>query len=440
VVAVALALVVVGTLGGWAYLEESDHSSQTPSILDDGPSFYQALASLNSSVTNESGGPWSIFSVMGIAAQQAYSPSVKGYNSFNASPPVNGCQAVLNGLTMFNGSIPTFNGTFNSGTAPFWQFAYYSSTTAEVLVGTNVLGTPHLFAPFPLSSNCTQAWGDFSLDPTYWADQVYSNSSLPANSPIAARVVWGNVDTGYLDSHQPLVELFTSGPAMLAATQSLPYGILGVDFVSCGLAGFTGYTTDWPAGYGMAYYSGTNKNGSWSGIFNASTNCFLGSTATVAGAVTGSYQLQFVNTSTSSGANTAWVGSTTMVNFASTGGSNYTDMWGLANWMVSLNVTNSTGQLLTPGASGCPDWVSSISDCHANSSGWYVVLLSANGEWLASYGAVAGGGTNWTVPVMAMVSYQHLVVVVPRSWLVSGYVLNVMSSTAYATITGSVSL
>lgn len=437
---VAVTVVAVGVFGGWYFLVEDKSSPPAPTIRDDGPTFYQALAALNSSVSNQTGGPWSIFSVMGIAAEEPYSPSVKGYVAFNASLAVNGCQAALNGLTMFNGTIPPFNGTFNSGTAPFWQFAWYSNTTSQVLVGTDVLGVPRVFPSFSLQNNCTHGWGDFGLDPTRWVNQIYANGSLPADSTMAAQVVWNHVDTGYLDRHQPLAELYTSGPAMLAATQDLPSGILGVDFVSCGLAGFTGYGTGWPAGYGMAYYSGVNRNGSYAGHFNGTTNCFLGNTATVPGAVTGAYELVLSNATASSGSNTTRVNATSLVNFALTGGGLYTDTWGLANWMVGLNVTTPTDQGLPVAAPGCPHWVSSISGCQANASGWYAVLLSASGGWLASYGLTPGGQAGWSVPVTAMVSHQELVVIVPRAWSVAGDTLSVTSTTPYATVTGSIAL
>lgn len=424
VVAVVVVLVVSGIFGGWYWLARA--KSSPAAVRDDGPTFYQALASLNSSVANQSGGPWSIFSVMGIAAQGPYSPSVKGYVSFYASVPVNGCQAALNGLTMFNGSIPIFTGTFNSGTAPFWQFAYYSNVTAEVLVGTNVLGVPHLFSPFPLQSNCTHAWGDFGLDPTYWTSQIYSNASLPPNSPLAARVDWGHVDTGYLDRHQPLVELFTSGPAMLASTQDLPYGRLGVDFVACGLVGV--------AGYGLIYYSGVNKNGSYPGGpgFNASENCAVGNSGTISG----TYQVLFSNVTASSAANSTWTDASTTVDFALNGGGEYHNMWGLANWMASFYLTSSWGAPLPAGSSGCPTWVPSVTDCLANSSGWYVVLLSEGGEWLDSYGATANG-TGWSVPVTAMVSFQQLVIVFPSSWSPSEDVFSVASTVSVYSIEGS---
>lgn len=437
-VVIALFLVVSVSFGGWYLVERVLPSLLSSSVRDDGPTFYQALASLNSSVVNESGGPWSIFSVMGIAAQEPYSPSVKGYVVINASLPVNGCQAALNGLTMFNGSIPIFTGTFNSGTAPFWQFAYYSAATSEVLVGTNVLGTAHLFSPFPLQSNCTHGWGDFELDPSEWTAQIYSNSSLPPNSPIAARLVWNNIDTGYLDRHLPLVELFTSGPAMLAATQDLPYGRLGVDFVSCGIAGFTGYKTDWAAGYGMAYYSGVNKNGSYPGgpPFNSSTNCYLGNAPTIPDAVTGAYQFLLSNVTASTATDITRITASTAVNFALTGGGEYYDTWGLANWMTSWNLTTPSNTRLPLGMPACASWVPSVEDCVANSSGWYAVLLSASGEWINSYGVLPNGTVGWSQQVTVLVSHQQLVIVAPGSLRIGGDLLTVASTVAGATVSG----
>jgi hypothetical protein len=440
VIVLALVVIVAGSLGAWYYVSTHGPSSSAGRVVADGPTFYQALESLNSSVTNESGGPWSIFSVMGIAARAPYSPSVKGYVSFNASLPVNGCQAALNGPSMFNGSIPIFTGTFNSGTAPFWQFAYYSNATSEVLVGTDTLGSPHLFSPFPLQSNCTHAWGDFILDPSSWAGQIYNNSSLPPNSPTAARIVWSNVDTGYLDRHQPLVELFTSGPAMLAATQDLPSGVFGVDFVSCGLAGFTGYETDWARGYGMAYYSGVDKSGQYSGAFNTTTNCFLGNTPTVLGAVTGSYQLLFSSATTFTATDTTWFTAPTAVNFALTSGGEYYDMWGLASWMTNWNLTTPSDSRLPLGMPACTSWVPAVEDCVANSSGWYVVVLSTGGEWINSYGELSNGTAGWSEQVTALVSHQQLVIVAPSSWDLAGDELAVSSTVTVCTVDGSVAL
>ena len=225
---------------------------------------------------------------------------------------------------------------------------------------------------------------------------------------------------------------------MLSATQDIPDGSLGVDFVSCGLAGFTGYGTDWAAGYGLAYYSGVNKNGSYAGVFNATTSCFLGNTPTVPGAVTGAYRLQFANVSTSTESGTTWISTSSAVNFALTSGGDYYDMWGLANWMVNLSVTTPMGQRLALAPSECPDWVSPVSACQADGSGWYAVLLSENGEWLASYGVTSDGTAGWTVPVTAMVSHQRLVAVIPGSWSITGDSLNVTSTTSYATVSASV--
>ena len=427
-------VIAAGTAGAgyWAFTRSAAGSA----VRSDGPNFYQALASLNASVANESGGPWTLFSFVGIAAQAPYSPNVKGYINFNASVPINGCQAALNGLTMFNGTLPEFTGTFNSGTAPFWQFAYYSNVSSEVLVGTSVLGTPRVFAPFPMGSACTTAWGDFASNPEKWAGQILENGALPVNSPTAASVVWSNVDAGYLERSAPLTEVFTSGPAMFAATQDLPYGVMGVDFLGCGVLGVTGY--------GVAYYSGTTRSGEYSGGLNASTNCAL-QAPSYPGSDTGVYQLAFPNVSVTTESSTTWVTAPIEVNAVARNPTNgtldqsETDMWGLANWWMGLKLTSSSGQLLPRGASECTAWVASVARCGANSSGWYVVQLSSQGSWQNSYGLTANG-SGWAAPVTAVVSHQELVVVLPSSWQSGGDSLNITSTSLEYEIQGSIDL
>jgi hypothetical protein len=421
ILAVVSALLVAGVVTGWYEIRTVAPASKSSLVRDDGPNLYQALAGLNSTVTGQTGGPWNLFSYMGIAAQQPYSSNVKGYVAENASTPIIGCQAALNGLTMFNGTIPTFNGTFNSGTAPFWQFAFYSNTSKEVLVGTSVLGTPRLYPPFPLQSNCTHAWSDFGTDPSEWTGQIETNGSLPVNSPTAAEVVWNNIDTEFVNSNTPLVELFTSGPAMISATQDLPWGIVGVDFVGCGQIGITGY--------GLAYYSGTTRGGQYAGQFNATTNCELTSEQ-------GSYQVQFTNPIESAGSNVLWALTTMFVNATETGYGTLPDEWGLANWKLNFTLSTGTGTDLPMGTPVCSAWVSSTTDCGANDTGWYLVLLSGSGKWLDSYGST-GSGLAWTVPVVAVVSHEQLLIVVPGSWGLSGDSLRVDSTLSTMTASGS---
>ncbi|MCI4348301.1 MAG: hypothetical protein L3J97_06775, partial [Thermoplasmata archaeon] len=118
---------------------------------------------------------------------------------------------------------------------------------------------------------------------------------------------------------------------------------------------------------------------------------------------------------------------------------NFFDGWGLANWMTSLNLTAPSGSPLPLATPSCKEWVSSVASCLANVTGWYAVLLSSSGEWLASYG-LSGTGAGWAVPVLALVSHQQIVIVLPNSWGFSGDTLNVVGTVSTSRVSGSLGL
>src|SRR5579863_6940900 len=67
--AIAASIIVGGAAGGWILTQNHGVKGAAPLIRADGPTLYQALAALNGSVEGTAGGPWSLFSVFGIAAQ-----------------------------------------------------------------------------------------------------------------------------------------------------------------------------------------------------------------------------------------------------------------------------------------------------------------------------------------------------------------------------------
>jgi hypothetical protein len=431
VVGVALAVVLAGGLGGWYFLVHPPSGPSGPQTKMDGPTFYQVLSSVNGSVSNASGGPWSLVSVIGVASPIPFSPNVAGYLVLNVS--VNACQQQFNGLTLWNGSLPVFDGTFNSGTAPFWQLGYYSESSQEMLVATSVWGETRVYSPMPISSNCTYSWTTLRYDPSSWVNQIYSNGTLPVDSSVAAQLAWNNLDQHWITANAPLAEVFALGPGMMTGTGDVRDGNWEVYFMGCGLAGYTGIRP--------IYAAGVSRGGEWGGALNGTRNC---ATLYSEGPKIdrGEYQFLFSGSTFSTVATTTWVNTPFQVGIAPPNGTvnGYYDGWGVADWMISINLTTSSGQLLPVGSSGCSVWVQSFSDCEANSSGWFVVLLSAGGEWQASYGATAHGGTGWLVPVTAVVSHQSIVVVVPASWSVTGDRLGITSTVPECVINGALSL
>lgn len=428
VVAIAVVMVIAGGLG--TYLLIVHPRSIGSGVVDDGPTFYQVLSEVNSSVQSTLGGPWSLFSVIGLEAQIPFSPNVRGYPALNLS--VNSCQQLINGVTVWNGSVPVFHGTFNSGTAPFWQLGYYSNVTKSVLIATSISGLSHVYPPIPLASGCVHAWTDFPSSPEFWATQIYSNNSLPVDSPIAAAVAWKNIDRNWIEENQPLVEVFSLGPALFTATGNEYGGSWGDYFMGCGLADVSGIHT--------LYAAEVSRSGGWEGASNGTTNCAILKSSGPA-VDRGLYELVFLGATPSNGSETVWLTSSFQVALAYLNGTIYAyDGWGLANWMTSWNLLTSWALPLPLGTSTCGAWVASIADCPANSSGWFAVVLSATGEWVNSYGVLPNGTIGWSEPVTALVSHQQLVVVVPSSWNLTDDVLSVNSTVTTSAVLGWLTL
>jgi len=428
VVGIIAGLVVAGGFGAWFFVIAPALNNAPSGPEGDGPTFYDVVRSANSTVENTTGGPWSLFSVYGIAAQVPFSMNVWGYPSQNVT--VNACMAQFNGLTTWNGTPPVFHGSFDSGTAPFWQLGYYSVATQEILVVTDTMGLDHIYAPMSISSPCgSHAWYDFPTSPDYWANQL---TPLPVNTPLAAATALPMMDPNWISKNQPLVEIYTSGPGMLTRAGDRAGGAWSVIVQGCGMAGVTGIE---PLILGEV-----TRDGQIGGVINATTNCSIQYSGPPAGD-DGAYGLLFSPVIVSTSGTTSRFTSSFQVGQTNPNGStvyNY-DGWGLANWMVSLNLTNPDGVQLPMATSGCSTWVPSISDCLDNSSGWYAVLLSPGGQWLGSFGA-PGGQTGWTVPVVSMVDHQQLVIVVPSGWRVSGDSLGANSTTAFSVVRGQLSL
>jgi len=427
---------VAGGLSGWVCLEVRTPRSpgqSSPLVVGDGPTFRQALGEVNSTVVREAGGPWSLFSVYGIASELPFSANVIGYS--DDSRTINSCSYAFPGITLWNGSIPTFNGTFNSGTAPFWQFGFLSSSSSQVLVATNILGTPRVFLPVPFLGRCWPWYDMYNLETA--ANWTALGANLPVDSSVAATSAWeSNILPGqqlgrYIDRSGPYVEIMTTGPGVFEGLGDRPNSTWGISFDRCGEVGITGWEP--------LVVAATTSSGAWYGTANLTENCAIMYSGH--GSLDGEYDFIFGSTTTSTNASTTQLatGFQLMVAFPN-GTPTRGQGWGLANWMLGLTLTQSSGAGLTLGGSTCPSWTSSVARCPANSSGWFAVLLSSNGEWVDSYGLLWNGSVGWSVPAEELTSNQTLAVVVPATWVTAGDVLVPVCRVSSSLIEGSLSL
>ena len=428
-VVMVISLMIIVVTAGWYGLIQLSHSARGP--VADGPTFYQALAAVNGSVAAQVGGPWVLFSVTGIAAQVPFSPDVVAFEYSLPGAVVAACDRAFNGVTLWNGSIPVFTGSFSSGTAPFWQFAFYSNSSNEVLIATTLAGTGRVYAPISATNECVRTWQVFAVNPHGWVAQIVENGSLPVNTPVAAQVVWSQADVSMIREHEPLAEVYTSGPEAFVDTESLPWGFMGVDFFGCGLQGIIGH-------FNPLYFTGVLRNGTYGGSLMGYTNCVAETVPVAPGVGNATYSVNSTSaaTVTSNGTRYSTYSIQLSMYDSSTGLPENNDGWGVANWMVSMNLSNQAGTLLPVGPSRCPVWVSSMTDCVADGEGWYAVLFSASGQWQSSYGVVSGTA-RWTGPLAGVMTDEELVVVTPLTWPVSGVNVQLGSTVSFMGLNGT---
>ena len=427
VVAVVIAAIAVTTAFGGYYVSEP-RGNRTPSVVDDGPTLYQALTHVNSSALVVPGGPWTLSQVFGVASPVPVDPSSWGWGQYD--DVLTSCQAAFNGLTIWNGTIPLFTGTFNSGTAPFWQIVYFSNSSQQLLVGTDVNGVVHTFPPISMTSECAERSG-LAFEPWVWSE-FWSQYGYPADSPTIASNDWNFMAGHYVAwLNRPVAELYLFGTLQFGSGQG---GVPQINFFTCGTVGAVGSTP------GLALYGGPDgvlPPGSF-----ATSNYTLGCTPTDNNWNAIPLQLNFSNASLHQYANSQVARQLFQFNMTGSpplfAGPGY-NLRGMTSWMIDLNLTSPGGRTLPLSGSECSSWVTLVSDCTANASGWYAVLLAPDGAWLGSYGATANG-PEWSYPVLPFANNETIAVVVPSSWNVTGDTLGVTSTTSDLPLTGSVTI
>jgi len=420
-IAVAVAVIVVSA-GVGTYFALVSRTSSGASAVDDGPTFYQALEAANASIGPVSGGPWVLFQVYGVASPVPSYPSAWGWGEYDKT--LASCEADFDGLTIWNGTIPLFDGTFNSGTAPFWQFDFFSNASQEILVATDDLGAVQAFPPIAMSSSCA-VYSGMAYQP--WASSwTFFRWAFPADSPAMANSAWDSIGQKFVaELSTTPSEMYYMGGVQFGSGQ--PFGTQ-VRFFTCGTPGAAGVTP------GLDVFTNVSNTIDVTGWFNYTLGCtptsneftaipldmtFVNATVSEVGATTtASQKLEFMDGSPPDlgpGFNTR----------------------GVTTSMIALSVTNGSGTPLPISGSGCSMWVASLVSCGANTSGWYAVLLSPNGAWQGSYGETVNGPA-WNYPVSPVANNETIAVVVPSSWNVTGDTLEVTSATSELPLTGSI--
>jgi hypothetical protein len=418
VVLVVVAIAILLVLSALAYRSTTSSQPSTGPIAD-GPTFYQAIAAVNGSVAAQPGGPWTLYAVWGVATPIPFSPDSLGWSSYNET--VNSCGAQFNGLTLWNGSIPLFNGSFNSGTAPFWQFGFFSNASQSILLATDVLGVPRTYPLMSMSSPCADGTG-LGATPWIWANIL---SPFPANSPVMAASAWEAIGARWTTANQPGYEVYVLGFSDWGSGN--PSGLI-VRFARCGEVGATGVQPE--------VNVILNGNGTWNSYFNGTQGC--GDVISRGPPpVYGGFVVDFASPNVSHGTGTIVVNQSFQVTYGNRSADS--DAGGLVSWMATLNVTNSGGQRLPSLTPGCGNWVSSLGECSPDGAGWYAVLLSSSGSWLDAYPS-SPNGTDWEIPNVALASNQFLAVVVPSTWNPAGDVLSINGTVSLVVVSGSVTL
>lgn len=420
-VAVIAAAIIVGAAALWGGIVYLQHRSVTGAeVLNDGPTFYEAFSAVNISVVNDPGGPWVPSQVYGVASPIPSYPSAWGWPLYDRT--FASCGAAFSGLTIWNGTLPVFNGTFNSGTAPFWQFVFFSNDSHELLVATDVLNTVHLFAPISLSSPCATASG-LGDQPWLW-EASWHAQGFPSNTPSIAQADWSRAGEKWATwLKAPTAQLYLFGGAPFGPGSS---SLGQVEFYTCGTAGAAGVT---PA---LTLSGGSEAE---------PDNFTFGCTPTTGSDTPTSLTLNWTNTTVFRGGGAQVISQTFHVWYAGpppSVGPGY-NAAGLTSWMLNVSLSDSAGELLQLGASRCTVWTASADACPSNPNGWYAVLLAPDGSWLGTFGTTPYGPA-WNSPVVPVVNNDSLAVVVPYTWNVTGDILHVGSTTSTVPLNGTIGL
>lgn len=413
--AVAVVATVVVVAGGFGYslLKGDGQSHHASPAIGNGETFVTAWGPVNSTIQTTPGSPWHPVSVLGVALEERAFPLPAEGQYVGLNSTMSTCEK-LNGVSVWNSSaIPVFTGNLSSGAAPFWSFVLTNSSGSFLYV-TTLMGVVHVY-PASVSTPCLVAAGA--------AGWGLLNMSVVTDSSAASWMAYSTKGGGFARESSPLAEYYVLGGDQLLEPDASPFGWV-VNYFRCdqvGVAGLQNYTA-----VGVL----TSGNRSSTFIDNGWLTCTVSN-----------YTLAFslpVQNVTPPGTTGSYLSVPFQVAFPANHTTFY-DGWGLLSWMFGLNVSDTAGARLSAAPAPCSRWVPSLSDCPSNVSGWFAVLLSANGQWLDSFPS-AQSPTNWTIPNQLVTSHDSLVIVLPSGWSVSGDTLTVASPPSAPVVSGSATL
>lgn len=354
-------------------------------------------------------------SALGLAsyALEAPVPNALSSNGFNATLAT--CDR-LEGVTPWNSSgIPVFTGAFTSGAAPFWSFLV-ENATHEFVFATDLLGASRIYTA-QVSTPCAIAAGLAGVAPV--------NGTITTDSAAVARMAFsaaGAPGSRAARVASPFGEYLVLGGAQVEYADASPFGWV-VNYFRCDVVGIAG-----------------TQNYSAVGTIADGDPWFVDQGWLTCTGIVPTYVLAFSTTSnvTPAGQSGTYLATPFQVT-RHANNTSYFDLSGLQTWMTELTLENRSGVALQATSATCARWVASLAACPASSSGWFAVLLSADGGWLDSFPS-GGSSTNWTIPNVIMASHESVVLVAPSSWNVTGDKLAADASSPVPSVSGSVTL
>lgn len=392
----AVAVVLLLVFSALAFRFGSPPTGPTLPTQVSGLTFSEANRLTNASVTNVSGGPWRLVSVVGVVTTQPVALPV------DTLPPT-ACQD-LPGPSLWNGSrIPVWSGPLDAGIAPFWEFLYVNSSGGFLPVQT-VNESVAEQGPIASNSPCGSALA--AIDP----NRSYSHSPTvvaPMDSPVAARIAWNNGASQFLATqHQTALFMGLGGPPPL---YGIPWGGgWGLYYSTCGLNGVSGNAAE--ADFGIS-----NDTGPWV-------------------ILTGNATCTYRNNSISFGPPTK--------SAAPEGGTFYSFQLSvnslfLESWMMSLALANVTGSTLSAAKVSCANSSFGPNSCLPDGPGWFAALSTDKGYWVDLFGNQTSSG-GWDLPNVGIYTNDTLVVYLPASLAASSQTLSTLSTVSSIQLTGSI--